>query len=250
MPDALASALQTPGLWALIVTISVAGIVRGFTGFGTALIFAPVAALYLPPAAMIGVITLTGFFSSSALLPRAWRKGDRADVLVMAAGAIVSAPAGIWLMQTLPVEAVRWTISAIGAITLLSLIAGWRYRGTISRPGLFLVGAAAGLVGGATGLTGPAVILFYLTGPKGAEVVRANTILFLAALDIIIAANLAVQGIFTWELFWIAMILGVPYFVTALIGQRLFDPAREAVYRWGAYLVIAAALLRGLPLWS
>ena len=72
MPDILAQALATPGLFWLMVAISVAGIVRGFTGFGTALIFVPVAGIFLEPERVIGVITVTGIFSAAALVPRAW----------------------------------------------------------------------------------------------------------------------------------------------------------------------------------
>lgn len=57
MPEALAGVLATPGLVWLILTISVAGIVRGFTGFGTALVFVPVAGMFLPPQVVVAVIT-------------------------------------------------------------------------------------------------------------------------------------------------------------------------------------------------
>jgi hypothetical protein len=42
----------------------------------------------------------------------------------------------------------------------------------------------------------------------------------------------------------------VPYFLTALIGQALFDPRHERLYRWAAYAVIGLAVLSGLPLWT
>ena len=57
MPDTLLQAWATPGLIWLLVAIGIAGIVRGFTGFGTALIFVPVAGIFLSPAIVIGVIT-------------------------------------------------------------------------------------------------------------------------------------------------------------------------------------------------
>ena len=53
MPDALAQALATEGLWALCLIYLAAGVVRGFSGFGTALIVVPVAGIYLEPAQII-----------------------------------------------------------------------------------------------------------------------------------------------------------------------------------------------------
>jgi len=248
--EALAAALGTPGLWALVLTITIAGIVRGFTGFGTALIFVPVAGRFLSPADVITVMTLTGVASTAALVPRALGQGEKREVGLLVAGALVTVPLGLWAMTLLPQEAVRWTVSAIAAVTLAALVTGWRYDATLGVAGLLAVGLGAGLMGGLTGLTGPVVILFYLAGRKRAQVVRANTILFLAALDVVIVVSLFLGGLARTEILWLALLLAVPYFVTALIGQRLFDPAREAVYRWGAYCVIAGALLRGLPIWN
>lgn len=246
----IAQVLATPGLIWLIATIGAAGIVRGFTGFGTALIFVPIGSLFLPSITVVALITLSGVASSAALLPRALRRGDLGEVAVMALAAGLTVPLGIWLLGLLDQIAVRWIVTAIACGMLAALIIGWRYAGQVARPGLVLVGGAAGLIGGLTGLTGPVVILFYLAGAGRVDVVRANTILFLAALDVVIIGNLMLRGMADFGLFLLAALLAVPYFATTLIGQALFDPAYEKAYRWAAYGVIALAVLTGLPVWD
>lgn len=246
----IGSVLATPGLIWLIATIGAAGIVRGFTGFGTALIFVPIASIFLPSASVVALITMTGVASTAALLPRALRTGDLTEVGMMALAALTTVPVGIWLLGLLDQITVRWIVTAVASGMLAALVMGWRYVGQVGRPGLFLVGAAAGLIGGMTGLTGPVVILFYLAGAGRVEVVRANTILFLAALDVVIVGNLMLQGMTDLSLFLLAMLLAVPYFITTLLGQALFDPAYEKIYRRAAYGVIALAVLTGLPFWD
>ena len=113
-----------------------------------------------------------------------------------------------------------------------------------------VIGALAGLMGGLTGLTGPMVILFYLSGQAVAQSVRANTILFLAALDVVIVANLLISGTVEMNIVWLAVVLAVPYFITTMIGQALFDPKLEKTYRARALTVIGLAVLSGLPIWS
>lgn len=54
MPDLILQVWATPGLIWLLLAISVAGIVRGFTGFGTALVFVPVAGIFLLPQTVVG----------------------------------------------------------------------------------------------------------------------------------------------------------------------------------------------------
>jgi uncharacterized membrane protein YfcA len=250
MPEILAAALATPGLPWLLATIAVAGIVRGFTGFGTALIFVPVAGIFLEPEITIALITLTGVASTTALLPRAWGQAARGEVGLMGLAAIVTVPVGLWLLGQIDRETVRWIVAGVAGVTLASLVAGWRFRGQVGRPGLAGIGALAGLIGGLTGLTGPAVILFYLAGQNAAQAVRANTILFLAMLDVVVIANLLLRGSIGLGTLVLAVLLSVPYFLTSLAGQALFDPRHERAYRAAAYGVIGLALVTGLPIWD
>ncbi|WP_306152334.1 sulfite exporter TauE/SafE family protein [Roseovarius sp. MMSF_3281] len=250
MPEGLITAGATPGLFFLMLAIAIAGIVRGFTGFGTALIFVPVAGIFLPPATVIGVMVITGVFSTGALIPRAWGQASRAEVGLLALAALITVPLGIWLLERLDGMTIRWIVAIVAALTLAALVSGWRFSGRVSRPGLAGIGGAAGVVGGLTGLTGPVVILFYLAGQSAAQTVRANTILFLGALDVVIAINLFLRGAIAWETVYLALILAVPYFTTTMIGQSLFDPHQERLYRWAAYGVIGLAVVTGLPIWD
>ncbi|SFN34638.1 hypothetical protein SAMN04487859_10137 [Roseovarius lutimaris] len=250
MPDPILAVWATPGLIWLLLAIGVAGIVRGFTGFGTALVFVPVAGIFLAPQTVVGVMTLTGIVSTFVLLPRAWRQADRREVGLLALAALLTVPFGLWLMQALEPVTIRWVVAAVAAITLGALVAGWRFSGLVSRPVLLIIGAMAGILGGLTGLTGPVVILFYLAGQSAAQSVRANTILFLAVLDVVIAVNLLTRGVLESSTVILALTLAVPYFITSLIGQALFDPRHQRLYRWAAYSVIALAVLSGLPLWT
>ncbi|KGM87004.1 Sulfite exporter TauE/SafE [Roseovarius mucosus DSM 17069] len=250
MPETLSAVWATPGLPWLLLAIALAGIVRGFTGFGTALIFVPVAGIFLPPEIIVGVITLTGIASTSALLPRAWSQADRREVGILALAALVTVPLGLWLMARLDPVSIRWVVAAVGTVTLAALITGWRFSGQVGRPMLVAIGALAGVIGGLTGLTGPVVILFYLAGQAVAQSVRANTILFLAALDVVIVVNLLLRGTINGQIFLLALILAVPYFITSLFGQSLFDPRHERLYRWAAYAVIGLAVVSGLPIWG
>ncbi|MEM6481775.1 MAG: sulfite exporter TauE/SafE family protein, partial [Pseudomonadota bacterium] len=79
---------------------------------------------------------------------------------------------------------------------------------------------------------------------------RANTILFLAILDAVLAVNLFLRGALDGSSLATALILAVPYLVTSLVGQALFRPGLERVYRAAAYAVIALAVLSGLPVWT
>lgn len=245
MPD-----LAAPGFVWLGAVIIVAGLVRGFSGFGTALIFVPLASRVLPPSDAILIVTITGFASAAALLPRAWAEGERPDVARLGLAAAVMVPCGVWALRVLDPMSVRWTVTVAAALTVAAMVAGWRYHGRITGAGLLAIGAAAGLLGGLTGLTGPVVILFYLASARSASVIRANIILFLAILDVFVAASLFGSGLVDRPVLMLALALMAPYTVAVLVGQRLFDPSRETLYRRCALAVIALAVVTGAPFWG
>lgn len=250
MPDLLASALQAEGLIWLALAYCVAGVVRGFTGFGTAMIVVPVGAVFFPLPEVVFIMTVTGVGAAMSLMPKAWPVANKNEVLKLSVAAFVTIPIGISLLLFLDPIALRWAITAIVFTLIAYLIAGWRYNSALSTGGLLSVGAAAGLVGGTTGLTGPVVILFYLASANAVQVIRANTILFLALLDVAIAANILLRGLADATNLVIALILTIPYFLASLVGQALFDPAKEKLYRNAAYTIVIGVAIISMPVFD
>jgi len=248
--DSVAGALAHPGFWWLAVTLAAAGIVRGFTGFGSALIFVPVAGIFLPPVHVIAIIALVEVASIAALVPRAWAHADRVQVGILVLAALPTVPLGLMIMEALDATIVRWIVAICAGGTLIALISGWNYTRAATLPAVIAIGAAAGLLGGMTGLTGPVVVLFYMAGGRVAQTVRANTILFLGAMDLVIAVNLLLGGFADISVLWLAAVLSVPYFAAMMAGQAMFHPSHEALYRRAALTVIALAVLTGLPIWT
>ena len=250
MAEGAAAALATPGLVWMLLTIAVAGVVCGFTGFGTAMILMPVATRFVPAAEVIAVLVATGIAASAQLVPPAWRMAHRGEVGRLLIGALVAVPAGVWLLARLDLTVLRWVVAAAAAVLLILLVRGWRWPGRPGVGGLVGIGAGSGLLGGLTGLTGPPVILFYLSGPRAAAEVRANTILYLNALNVVVAGNLAVQGLITTRALWLAAVMAPAYLLAMAAGQAAFAPGRERGYRNAAYGVIALAILSGLPVFD
>lgn len=248
------SALLTAagGAWALAAlaaTLAVAGLVRGFTGFGTALVFMPVAAALIPAELAILILVTTGMAVWPVLVPGAWRVAARREVAWMGAAALVFTPLGVALLSVLPETALRWAVAGAAAATLAALASGWRYARPVGPAGLLGVGAASGVLGGATGLGGPPAILFYLAGPSGAARVRANTILFLCVLDIAIVTSLLARFDFSASHAALCAVLAVPSLIATRAGQRLFRPGRERLYRHAAHALVAGSIVLGLPIW-
>ncbi len=250
MPELLAQTFAIEGLgWIILITIA-AGIVYGFAGFGAALVFMPVATAFIPVEMAVAAFAISALASLVTVVPRAWGQADRKSVTQMIIMASCALPVGLYVLKTNDVTTMRWAVLAVTTITLIALISGWRYQtapGFMARAGVSL---GTGLVGGATGLVGPIMILFQLSGQDSIARSRANTLVFLTTTGLLTAPLMAAQGMLSWEAVGLGLMLIVPYGIAARIGQALFDPSRQAVYRNVAYCIIGAAILMGLPIWD
>jgi len=246
--EALSAVFAIDGIWLLVVGASVAGLVRGFSGFGTAMVYLPFAGQVLPPFEALTTMIIMDMFGPIPIVPRALRDGHPRDVLRLGVGMVVALPLGVLLLSMIAADVFRYGVSFVSLALLGLLVAGVRYNKPLKNHMMFAAGGLAGFLGGSVGLAGPPVIMLYMASPHPAEVIRANTLLFLILADIAmivvfqIGGHLVVSAIFT------GIILVVPYLLANLAGAAIFKPGRERVYRAVAYLIIAVSALSGLPL--
>lgn len=250
MPEIVLATLETAGLGWLILITFVAGVVYGFAGFGAALIFMPVAVIFLPPAVAIAAFSVSALSSFVTVFPRAVPLVDRSAVTTLILSAAIAASLGLWVLRIADVTAIRWAVVTICAVTLAALMAGWRYAVTPTFTTRVAIGCATGFVGGVSGLLGPIMVLFQLAGRDAIATTRATTVVFLTATSLLMLPLMYLQGLLTPMAVMLGGLLLVPYGAGSLLGQALFKPRWERFYRAAAYAIIAAATLMGLPLWD
>ncbi len=250
MPDIFGSALTLSGLIWLAVTAFVAGIVRGFSGFGTAMIYMPVAGQILSPVGALVTLTVMDVIGPLPNVPRAVKDANKGDLLRLCAGLVVALPVGIALLTRMPVEAFRYGVSLIALVLLVLLVSGWRYHGRLTRPLVVGTGMLGGFLGGSTGLAGPPVIMLYMASSLPARVVRASLLLYLVGVDVLMIGTLGIMGQLSLAPVAIGAVLILPYMAGNIAGGWLFRPEFERGYRWVAYGLIAVSALSGLPLFD
>src|ERR1700709_387778 len=114
---------------AICVIAFISGTARGFSGFGSALIFMPLASSMAAPRLIAALLLIIDFVSALPLAPNAWKHADRKATAVMVAGALIGVPIGTYFLSRLDPVTTRWIISGFVLALLLLLLSGWRYRG-------------------------------------------------------------------------------------------------------------------------
>ncbi|MFK7876472.1 MAG: TSUP family transporter [Paracoccaceae bacterium] len=250
MPEMFAEALALPGLWLLIFAAALAGLVRGFSGFGTAMIFLPFAAQVLPPAWAILVLIGMDSLGPIPVLPRAWRDSNRVQLSILLGCACLSLPLGVAALSVFAPETYRYIVSTVSIVLIVCLLSGLRYTGVLSKKALAGTGVAAGMCGGVAGVPGPPVILLYMSSQTPVAQVRGNMMLFLFIFEFLLLGVFAVFGQFALMPLVIGVVLAIPNGLGNLAGQWVFDPARANLYRGVAYVIVAASAILGLPIWD
>ena len=246
MPEIIAGALALPGLEWVFAAAFVAGIVRGFSGFGTAMIFLPVASQVISPVWALIVIMVMDMIGPLPAIPRALKDGHPRDLARLFAGTFVAMPLGLAVLFAVDPEVFRLGVSVVTLVALALLVAGVRYHGRLRPPAVYGTGAMAGFLGGAVGIPGPPVILLYMASPHPARVIRANITAYLFFFDVAMLFSFAVMGRLEGVAAGLGLVTALPYLAGNAVGWWLFRPSLEQLYRWVAYGVIAASALSGL----
>jgi uncharacterized membrane protein YfcA len=226
-------------LAALAVTI-VAGIMRGYSGFGTAVLLAPLYSVLWGPRIGVPVMLLMELFVSAQLLPKALGHADRRVILPIGGAAVLMTPVGAFILLTAEQDLLRRFIGGFVLVFGLLLMSGWRYRGARPLSLNLGVGTLAGLLKGATGISGPPVILYLLAGPEEARRHRASLILFFALISVVSVIPPALGGLMGLGVFAKVALLLPAMLLSVPIGARLFHVIPENWYRRLALVFLVA----------
>src|SRR5437016_6143906 len=239
--------LTTFAAIAICAIAFVSGTARGFSGFGSALIFMPLASSIAAPRLVAALLLIIDFVAAAPLIPNAWKQADRKATAVMVAGALVGVPIGTYFLSRLEPVTTRWIISAFVFALLMLLLSGWRYRGKDHATISVGIGGLSGFCSGLVQTGGPPIVGYWLGRPIASTIARANILLFFGASDFFSVVSYALTGLITADAIKFSFVIGPVYAIGVWFGASLFGKASEALFRSICYALIAAAVVVGLP---
>ena len=228
------------------IAVFIAGIIRGYSGFGFAMVAVTSMSLVLPPAQVVPIVLILEVFASIRLIPQVWRKIDWYSLRWLLTGSLFAIPAGVYFLATIPAEPMRIFISALVLIAAILLLTGWAWRRMPGRPLILTTGLACGLLNGAAAIGGPPVILFYLSSPAGVAVSRASIIAYFLGIDVISLVVASIQGLTTLETLRLTIMALLPLLGGIHLGSRLFKNINESAFRQHVLILLIILALIGL----
>lgn len=227
-----------------------AGLARGFSGFGAALVFVPIASALIGPKLAVPLLLVADLVAGAGMVPDAWHRASRPEVATMAIGALVGVPAGAWALTAVDPLTLRWAIVCLVVVLLLLIASGWRYAGTPKPPLTIGVGMVSGLFSGVAQVGGPPVVAYWLGSAIGHHNVRANIVLYFAISSVISGVSYLAGGLISLQVLWLSVLVTPIFGLGIWLGSRLFSRSDELFFRRVCYGLIALAAILGLPLWD
>jgi uncharacterized membrane protein YfcA len=247
LPGLIPPDVSSSAAIAICAIALVSGTARGFSGFGSALIFMPLASSMAAPRLVAALLLVIDFVAAAPLIPNAWKHADRKATAVIVFGALIGVPIGTYFLSRLDPVTTRWIISGFVFALLMLLLSGWRYRGRDHAAVSVGIGGLSGFCSGLAQTGGPPIVGYWLGRPIASTIARANILLFFAASDFVSTVSYSLSGLITADAIKFSFMVGPVYGVGVAFGASLFGKASERVFRSICYVLIAAAVVIGLP---
>lgn len=237
--------MDIPTLLLTVATALVAGILRGFAGFGGPAFILAVLTWFLTPIAVINKILVIELIGSGYLFFSVRKQIDWPTSVALIIPALVSMPLGHWVLLHTDADSMRLTISLATLFSCSLMLFDVKFSQKLPIWGLVVVGFIGGVVLGASYIALVLVALVLIGSYNSGE---ARTLLvvsgFIFAIWYFILAAYREQ--FAFIDIVAAMPMGAAYFVGSWGGALLFKRATEKSYRRYALGLLIFLAMAGL----
>ena len=219
--------------------VFVGGFIRGFVGFGSALIIVPVLALMFTPQLAVIMHGIMDLPSNFQLLPTAVRHCSRRTVVPMALSLAAGIPIGVYFLSSVDAAPMRIIISILVLVMVGLLALNTRIVFGTGVKTLVSSGIIGGIIHGMSAVGGPPVVAF-LTARKDAPVTtRGNVVVIMSLLVLSGILGYWAFGLITVQSLVLGGFAAPIYMLATYLGSRYFRTGGSGIYRTMTLLVLA-----------
>lgn len=164
--------------------IFLAGLAKGFSGFGQSAIIVAGLTLFLPATIVVPAALFIEISTSLGQLPSVYRLINMRMLSILLVSALFGNLMGIQLLTSIDDTTVRIAIAAIIGFCVITLLSGFRYPYKLPQWAFAGVGLISGITNGLAALGGLPVVLAFAITQTPPATFRANLIAYFMALEI------------------------------------------------------------------
>ncbi len=235
-------------------------VVQAATGFGFAIVAAPIFLAVMNSHAALQVLVVIHLIQTAMLLPGVWRMVPRRLMKALVFGAAIGAPIGLVAFVCLDVRALKLIVGVLILLFTGLLIvreAGWLERAAPAHaepphtdgeamrtpPLAYATGAISGAMTSLLIMPGPPLMLYLAGAPLPHAHARALAVAFFGLCYLFVTALNAFVAGMGEGVWWIALLLVVPVYLGTLAGRRIARRVTQGSFRAA---LLALLLLSGI----
>lgn len=230
-------------------------LVQAATGFGFAIIAAPVFLAVMNSHAALQILVVIHLVQTVIMVPRIWGKVPKTLLSLLVAGALVGSPIGLSVFLALDVQLLKLSVGAlILAVTALLIareISAHRRRAgqpieivdledprVTPRIPAFLTGIGSGALTALLVMPGPPVMLYFAGRQGPPEQTRALAITFFGLCYLTVTILNAVWAGMGPQVWGLAALLGPAVVVGTMAGMRLASRLTHGSFRIAVFVLL------------
>ena len=209
--------------------------IRGFTGFGSNLIWAPALVTVIEPVQAVAIMGIVGLAGTTQVALPILKNVVWKEVYPIIFASWITAPFGIFVLYTLNAKNVRQIIGIFILAIAVILLTGWRYRG--KRTGIkgrlaqLTTGSIGGWLAGFGGIGGAIPVLYFMASTDHPSIQRANNLITVSAMIPIVLAVLIYKGAINNTTLIQSAILFIPFSMGTWLGAYSFNRASPDIFK-------------------
>jgi uncharacterized membrane protein YfcA len=241
-------------VWAgLAAATFAAALLQAASGFGFAVVAAPLYLLLLAPVTAVQLVVIIAAALTVAVLPGLWRAVAPRVLAHLVLGSLAGVPLGLFVLRHSDPTVVR-VVAGLTVLGFAAVLALQRRRGRngaiaplrMSRNRDLAAGATAGMATALVGMAGPPVLIYLMLAGNASQTIRATLLAFFSLVyAATLAANAGTIGVSRDS--WLAAGVLLPFaIVGGVVGRALGDRLGGGAFARLAIGLLAAAGLVSL----
>lgn len=234
----------TIGMSGMIILI--AAIIRGFSGFGFALVAVPLLSMIMSPLSFVPIIFGMQVIAVLPGLRQTLQDAQWKQIVPLLPGGFLGTWGGLQLLYRINPEIIGFIIATAVIFVAVFLLKGFRLGRQFTKIEIGSIGLISGLLNGSAGLPGPPVIIAQLVTPNTEKMVRSNLIIFFTILALFGIASIISGGNLN-STHVSLMATSAPFLILGtLLGEKLFhNPMLFSHYRRiSTYLLLIIGFIK------
>jgi len=211
------------------------------TGFGFAIITAPLLALVLGPKETVMLTMLTSLIVRLFMLRSAKNNGSFKAISPLLTASILGAIPGAYVMTIISNDGLKMFIGLILAIATFALWNNYQLPMKHLKFAESIVGSLSGFLATTTSINGPPIILYYLNSKaeEDKHTFRGNLTRYFLLINIASIIISYFAGTFKFAELWFKALIAIPaLFIGFYLGEKTFHRVNPATIRKAALCLV------------